>query len=77
MEHYIISKLLNESTVLKLVTKNLNQVNDLLSGQYSADKNTSFKISMLRSNLCNSNANIVVKERTIVTGTDNSNRRNK
>ena len=52
MEHYVISKLLNDSTVSKFVTKNWNQVNDLLSGQYSADKNISFKISMLRSNLC-------------------------
>ena len=75
MEHYIISKLLNDSTVF--VTKNWNQVNDLLSGQYSADKNIRFKTLMLRSNLCNSNAYIVVKGRTIVTGTNNANRRNK
>ena len=77
MEHYIISKLLNNSTVSKFVTKNWNQVNDLLSGQYSADKNINFKISMLRSNLCNSNAYIAVEGRTTVTGTDNANRRDK
>ena len=75
MKHYIISNLLNDSTVFG--TKNSNQVNDLLSGQYSADKNIRFKISVLRSNLCNSNAYIVVKGRTIVTGTNTAKRRNK
>ena len=75
MKHYIISNLLNNSTVFG--TKNSNQVNDLLSGQYSADKNIRFKISVLRSNLCNSNAYIVVKGRTIVTGTNTAKRRNK
>ena len=35
MEHYEISKLLNESAVCKLVTKKCIEVNDLSSGQYS------------------------------------------
>ena len=34
MEHYNISKLLNDSTVSKLVTRKLVKVNDLSSGQY-------------------------------------------
>ena len=52
MEHYKISKLLNDSTVSKFVTKNWVKVNDLSSGQYSVQKNIRFKTSMLRSDLC-------------------------
>ena len=71
MEHYKISKLLNYSTVSKFVTKNWIEVNYLSSGQYSVKKNTRFKTSMLRSNLCDySNAHIVVKERINVEGDD-------
>ena len=52
MEHYKISKLLKDSTVSKFVTKNWIQVNDLSSGQYSVNKNLSFKTSILRLDLC-------------------------
>ena len=52
MEHYKISKLLKDSTVSKFVTKNWIQVNDLSSGQYSVNKNFSFKTSILRLDLC-------------------------
>ena len=38
MEHYRISKLLNDSIVSKFVTKKLVEVNDLSSGQYSLTK---------------------------------------
>ena len=51
MEHYKISKLLNDSTVSKFVTKKWVEVNDLWSGQYSVNKNIRFKTSMLRSDL--------------------------
>ena len=62
MEHYEISKLLNDSTVSKFVTKKWIEVNDSSSSQYSVDKNLKFKTSMLRSDLCDySNAYIVVK----------------
>ena len=65
MEHYKISKLLNDSTVSKFVIKNWVEVNDLSSGQYPVSKNTRSKTSMLRSDLCDySDAYIVVK-RTI------------
>ena len=64
MECYKISKLLNNSTVSKCVTKKCMEVNDLSGGQYSASKNIRFKTSMLRSNLCDySDAYIVVKGR--------------
>ena len=53
MEHYKISKLLNDSTVSKFVTKKWVEVNDLSGGQYSVNKNRRFKTSMLRSDLCN------------------------
>ena len=63
MEQYKISKLSNDSTVSKFVTK-MGQVNDLSSGQYSVNKNVRFKTSMLRSELCNySDAYIVMEER--------------
>ena len=43
MELYKISKLLNDSTVSKVVTKEWIEVNDLSSGQYSANKKIKFK----------------------------------
>ena len=73
MEHYKISKLLNDSTVSKFVTKKWIKVNDLSSGQYSVNKNIRFKTSMLRSNLCNySDAYIAVKGRINVRVTKNT-----
>ena len=39
MEHHKISKLLSDSTLSKFVTRKWIEVNDLSSGQYSADKN--------------------------------------
>ena len=62
MEHFKISKLLNDSTVSKFVTKKWVEVNDLSIGQYSFNKSIRFKTSMLRSYLCDySDAYIVVK----------------
>ena len=73
MEHYKISKLLNNSTVSKVVTKKWIEVNDLSSSQYSDNKNVRFKTSMWRSDLCDySDACIVVKERISVKGTNNA-----
>ena len=43
MEHYKISKLLNDSPVSKFLTKKLTEVNDLSSDQYSFNKNVRFK----------------------------------
>ena len=64
MEHYKISKLLNDSTVSKFVTKKWIEINNLLSGQYSASKNIRFKTSILRSNIFDySDVYIAVKER--------------
>ena len=53
MEYYKLSKLLNDSTLSKFVTKKWVEVNDLSSGQYSANQNIRFKTSILRSDLCN------------------------
>ena len=54
------------------------EINDLSSGQCSANKNIRFKTSMLRSDLCDySDAYIFVKGRTTVTNTNAANRRNK
>ena len=47
MEHYEMSKLLNDSTVLKFVTKKWVKVNDLSSGIYSSNRNIRLKPSLL------------------------------
>ena len=71
MEHYKISKLLNDLIVFKFVTKKLVKVNDLSGGQYSVNKN-------IRSDLCvYSDAYIVIKGSNSVTDATVNNRRNK
>ena len=78
MEHYKISKLSNDSTVSKFLTKKWVEVNDLSNGQCYMNKNIRCKTSMLRSDLCDySDAYVVVNGRISVTGADNANRRNK
>ena len=65
MEHYKISKLLNDSTALKFVTRKWIEVNDLSGGQYSVNKNMRFKTPVIWSDLCDySDAYIVVKRTT-------------
>ena len=49
MEHFKISKLLNNSTVSKFVTKTGFK---WFSSQYSVSKNIRFKTLVLRSDLC-------------------------
>ena len=44
MEHFKISKLLDDSTVSKFVIKQWVKVNDLSSGQCSANKNIGSKL---------------------------------
>ena len=62
MERYKVSKLSNDPTLFRFVTERWVEVNDLSSGQYSANKNTRFKKWILRSDLCGySDAYIVVK----------------
>ena len=65
MEHYKKSKLINDSAVWKLITRQWSEINDLSSGEYSFNKNIY------------SDAYIVVKGGISVTGTDNANIRNK
>ena len=43
MKHHKMSKLLNDSTVSKYVTRKWIKVNNLSGGQYSIDKNKSLK----------------------------------
>ena len=75
MDHYSISKLLNDSTISKFVAKKLIKVNNLSSSQYSVNKNIRLKTSMLRSDLCDySDTYIVVKGRISVLGTNASSR---
>ena len=52
MEHYKISKLLNDSTASKCVTIKWIDVNDLSGGQYPSIKKVRFKTPILGSNLC-------------------------
>ena len=78
MEHYKISKSLNDSAISKFVTKVWIELNDLSSGKYSDSKNIRFKTSMLRSIFCKYiYAYIVVKGKTSVRGTSNANINNK
>ena len=78
MEHYEISKLLNDSTLSKFETKKWVKVKDLSSSQYSVSKNITFKTSMLISNLCDyGNAYITVKGIMSVTSANSANRKNK
>ena len=73
MKHYKISKLLEHSTVSKIVTKKWVEVNDLSSGQYSVKKNIRFNTSILGSDLCDySDAYIVAKGRINVKTTENT-----
>ena len=73
-----MSKLLNDSTASKIVTKKLIQVKDLSSDQYSVNKNMMFKTSMLRSNLCNySDPYFVAKGKITVEGDNDDKKRNK
>ena len=70
MEHYKISKLLNDSIIPKFMTKKWIEINDLSSGQYSDNKNVRFKASMLRSDLYDySGAYADVKRRISIAGT--------
>ena len=62
MEHYKISKLLNDSTVSKFVTKKWIGMHDLPSGQYSVNKNIGFETSVLTSYLCDYSDNILLKK---------------
>ena len=69
MEHYKISKLLNNPTVSKFVTKKWITINYVSSGQYSVNKNIRFKTLMQRSDLrVDSDAYIVVKGTITVEG---------
>ena len=62
MELYKISRLLNNSTVLKFLSENWIEINDLSSSQCSVNNNKRFKTSMLRSDLCDySDGYVVVK----------------
>ena len=77
MEHHKISKLSNDSTVSKFVTRKWIEVNDSSGAQYSIKKNLRCKTPMLRLYLCDySDVYIVVKWRITVEGTDNANKRN-
>ena len=62
MERHKISKLLNNLTISKFVTKKWIEVNDLSGDQYSFNKSITFKAPVLRSDLCDySHAYIFVK----------------
>ena len=65
MEHYKISKLLDDSSVSKFVTIRWIEANDLSGGQCSANKNIRFKTPMPRSDLCDYSDVYIVVKRTI------------
>ena len=60
------------------MTRKWIEGNDLLNRQYSVNKNARIKTPILRLDLCNySNAYILLKRRTTVIETNNTNKRNK
>ena len=78
VEHCKVSKLLNNSTVSKFVTKIWNKINNSSSSKYSVNKHIRFKTSLLKSDLRDySNAYIVVKETITVVGDKNAKKRGK
>ena len=78
MERYKISRLLNDSTVSKFMTRKWVEVNDLRNDQYSINKNIRLKTPILWLGLCDySDAYIVVKRRINVEGTANANTKSK
>ena len=78
MDQHKISKLLDDLTVSKFVTRKWIEVNDLSGGQFLVNRNLRFRISILRLNFCDySDAYMVVKGRITAEGTNNANKRNK
>ena len=76
IEHCKVSKLLNNSTVSKFVTKIWNKINNSSSSKYSVNKHIRFKTSLLKSDLRDySNAYNVVKETITVVGDKNAKKR--
>ena len=70
MKHHKISKLLNDLTISKFVTRKWIEINDLSIGQCFLDKNIRFKNPTLRSVFCDySDAYIVVKGTINIEGT--------
>ena len=75
MEQHKYSKLLNDSTIAKLVTRNLIEVNGFPNGQYSDKKNIRFKSSMLRTDI--NGACIAMERRITVRGSNDNEKKNK
>ena len=74
MEHYKISKFLNDAAVSKFVRRKWIEVNCLLSSQHSADKNIIFKSPTVRSDLCDYiHAYTVMKEAITAAGNNANN----
>ena len=65
LEHYEISKFLNDTIVSKFVTKKWFEGNYLSSGQYFVNKKIRFKNSVLRSDLCDYSDTFIVLKRRI------------
>ena len=76
MEHYKISKLLNDLTVSKFVKRKRIKVNFLWSGEYSVYKNVRFKTLMSWSNLYDYSDEYIVekRKRTVEAETDDKRR---
>ena len=60
MEHHKILKLLNDSTISKILARKRIEVSDLLSDQHSKNKNIRLTTPILWSNLCECNNDYIV-----------------
>ena len=72
-----MSKFLNDQIVSKFMTRKWIKVNGSSDRKYSVNKNIRFEISVLRSKLSVSNANIVVKATITGEGTNENNQADK
>ena len=73
-----LSYCLFNSTMSRVVTRKLIEINYFLRGQYSANKNVRFQIPMPRSDLCDYiDAYVAFKGKVIVTGSNANKRINK
>ena len=70
MEHHKISKLLNDLTVSKFVTRKWIKVNDLAGSQCFSNKNIRFKTPVLRLDLCGYSDVYIIVKATVDLGVD-------
>ena len=75
MENHKILKLLNDSTISKILAQKRIEVSDLFSGQHSKNKNIRLRTPILRSNLCECNNDYIVDHLAATTNVNDKNQK--